>query len=356
MKFKPMLAVLLLTVIALAVLSVPSSDADGEYSFSEVTYNPAEGKVSFSGTFDTDVSVSLHANGYYSGENAVTVVNGGFAGDIAVGKLARGMYRIMAMSADDPNEYITGNLRVDGYLFLDSATYSLETGKITVAGTSSDRDLEVTVRDASNNTILDGVPVICGDDCRFSSEFSLGTTPTSDLKVTVSLSSESSVKEERTVPLSKVSTDDDLDISMYVGGSATVHLDVVGCTYADLTVYSENLQIAKEAFSTETGDIVINSIAVGSTKVVASVGNSVVEFNVTVNEVPPHDSEYTFLLKMHYDMDIADYGTSGLTASDMSDGISLTAVATNAGEALESALNNAGIPCHFWTSDDGSYR
>ena len=102
MKFKPMLAVLLLAVMALAVLSVPSSDADGEYSFTEVTYDPAEGKASFSGTFDTDVSVSLHANGYYSGENPVTLVNGVFSGEMAVGKLARGMYWIIAMSAEDP--------------------------------------------------------------------------------------------------------------------------------------------------------------------------------------------------------------------------------------------------------------
>ena len=356
MKFKPMLAVLLLVVMALAVLSVPSSDADGEYSFTEVTYDPSEGKVSFSGTFDTDVSVSLHANGYYSGENAVTLVNGVFSGEMTVGKLARGMYWIIAMSAEDPNEYITGSLRVDGYLFLDSAEYSYDSGKVTVTGWASDENLELTIRDMSDNVLVDGAPIKCGDDRMFSASFSLGVVPTSDLNLTVSLSSEPSVKVEKTLSFSKVTTSDELNVSMYVGGSAIVHLDTVGCTYADLTVYSADPSIVGIQFSTEIGDTVINGIAVGTTKVVASVGESVVEFTVTVSEVPPHDSEYTFTLRMDYDADIADYGQSNYGASDLRNGIVLTAIGTNAGEALESALNAAKLPCHFWTKEDNSIR
>ena len=356
MKVRSAFALSIVFAMVLLVLSAPASSATGDPSFTSASYDSANGKVSFAGTFDSDVSVSVHANGYYSGETVFQLNNGGFSGDITVGKLARGVYRIIAMSVDDPTDYIVGDFRVDGYLFLDSAAYSVDTGKVSVAGTSSDRDLEVTVRGASNNIILDGVPVICGDDRRFSSEFSLGDVPASDLKVTVALSADSSVKEERTLSFSEITTNDNLDVSMYVGGSATVHLDAVGCTYADLTVYSADPSIAGIQFSTGTGDIAINGIAVGITKIVASVGNSVLEFNVTVNEVPPHDSEYTFVLKMDYDTDIADYGTSGLTASDFRSGITLTATATNAGAALESALNDAGIPCHFWTSDDGSYR
>lgn len=345
-----LLAIFMLTV------SAPLSSATGEPSFTSASYDPASGKVSFAGTFDSDVSVSVHANGYYSGETVFQLNNGGFSGEITVGKLARGVYRIIVMSVDDPTDFIVGDFRVDGYLFLDSAAYSVETGKVTVAGTSSDRNLEVTVRDASNNIILDGVPVICEGDRRFSSEFSLGMTPTSDLRVTVSLSSESSVKEERTLSFSRITTDDDLNVSMYVGGSVTVHLDAVGCTYSDITVYSADSSIAEKQFSTSTGDIVISGLAVGSTRIVASVGNSVVEFNVIVNEVPPHDSEYTFTLRMDYDSDKADYGQSRYGASDLRNGITLTATGTNAGEALESALNAAGLPCHFWTKEDNTIR
>ena len=356
MKFKPMLAVLLLAVMALALLSVPSSDADGEYSFTEVTYDPAEGKVSFSGTFDTDVSVSLHANGYYSGEKPVTLVNGAFSGEMTVGKLARGMYWIIAMSAEDPNEYITGSLRVDGYLFLDSAEYSYDSGKVTVTGWASDEDLELTIRDMSDNVLVDGAPIKCGDDRRFSASVSPGATLTSDLKVSVALAGETSVHKDATVQVRRVTTDSDLNVTMIQGESATVHLDVIGCTYADLQIYPENAEIATIEFSTETGDLTITGKAVGETKVTASVGDSVVEFSVTVNEIPPHDSEYTFTLRMEYDYDKADYGTSGLTASDLRRGITLIAVGTNAGEALETALNEAKIPCQFWTKEDGSIR
>ena len=356
MKVRSAFALSIVFAMVLLVLSAPASSATGDPSFTSASYDPASGKVSFAGTFDSDVSVSVHANGYYSGETVFLLNNGGFSGEITVGKLARGVYRIIAMSVDDPTDFIVGDFRVDGYLFLDSAAYSIDTGKVSVAGTSSDRDLEVTVRDASNNIILDGVPVICGDDRRFSSEFSLGAVPTSDLKVSVALSAESSVKEERTLSFSEITTNDDLNISMYVGGSAAVHLDAVGCTYADLTVYSADPSIAGIQFSTETGDIAINGIAVGTTKIVASVGNSVVEFNVTVNEPPPHDSEYTFTLRMDYDADKADYGQSRYGASDLRNGIVLTAIGTNAGEALESALNAVSLPCHFWTKEDNTIR
>ncbi len=356
MKFKPMLAVLLLAVMALTVLSVPSSDADGEYSFTEVTYDPAEGKASFSGTFDTDVSVSLHANGYYSGENPVTLVNGAFSGEMTVGKLARGMYWIIAMSAEDPNEYITGSLRVDGYLFLDSAEYSYDSGKVIVTGWASDEDLELTIRDMSDNVLVDGAPIKCGDDRRFSASVSPGATLTSDLRVSVALAGETSVHKDATVQVRRVTTDSDSTVTMIQGESETVHLDVIGCTYADLQIYPENAEIATIELSTETGNLTITGKAVGETKVVASVGDSVIEFAVTVNEVPPHDSTYTFVLRMEYDFDKADYGTSGLVASDLRNGITLTAVGTNAGEALETALNEAKIPCQFWTKEDGSIR
>ena len=356
MKGRLALATVLMLVMILSVIPVSSSDADGEYSFTSVNYDPAEGKVSFSGTFDTDVSVSVHANGYYSGETIFSLTDGVFSGDITVGKLAKGVYRIIAMSVDDPTDYVMGDFRVDGYLFLDSAIYSIETGKITVVGTSSDRDLEASVADASDNIVLDGVPIICGDDCCFSSEFSLGAVPTSDLKVTVSLAAESSVKETKTLQARLVTTDSDLSVSMCVGESEAVHLNVVGCTYSDLTVYSADTAIAGITFSVDTGDIAISGLSVGQTEVVASIGDSLVRFAVTINEVPPHDSVYTFTLRMDLDSEIADYGQSNYSASDLRNGITLTAVGTNAGEALESALNDAKLPCHFWTKEDNSIR
>ena len=65
---------------------------------------------------------------------------------------------------------------------------------------------------------------------------------------------------------------------------------------------------------------------------------------------------YTFVLKMLEDSENANYGTSGLSASDLRGGITLTARGSNAGEALESALNESGIPCQFWTKEDNTIR
>ena len=345
-----LLAIFMLTV------SAPLSSATGEPSFTSASYDPASGKVSFAGTFDSDVSVSVHANGYYSGETLFQLNNGGFSGEITVGKLARGVYRIIAMSVDDPTDYIVGDFRVGGYLFLGSAEYSYDSGKVTVTGWASDEDLELTIRDMSDNVLVDGAPIKCGDDRRFSASVSPGTTLTSDLRVSVALAGETSVHKDATVQVRRVTTDSDSTVTMIQGESETVHLDVIGCTYADLQIYPENAEIATIEFSTETGNLTITGKAVGETKVTASVGDSVVEFSVTVNEIPPHDSEYKFTLRMEYDRDKADYGQSGYTASDLKNGITLTATGTNAGEALESALEAAKIPHQFWSKEDGSIR
>lgn len=355
MRYVTVAAVVILTIMASAVIAAPFSNAEEDYAFSNIGYDPETGKVSFGGTFSDDVYVSLHANGYYSGETRFDLSEGSFGGDITVGKLPRGMYRLIAKSVHDPTDNIIGDLRVDGYLFLDSVEYLANTGMVSIRGSSSDRELEVIVRDASDRILIDGAPVVCSEGCSFSSNLHLGTAP-SDLKVTVALASESAIHQERTVQVRQVSTASETEVHMFVGSTSTVKLDVVGCTYSEINVYSVSTAIASIEFSTDSGNLDIKGESVGETKIVASVGDSIVEFTIIVEEVPPHESVYTFKLRMDYDYDIADYGESGCTATDMMGGIELSGVGTNAGEALESVLRANNIPCHFWSSEDNSIR
>jgi len=64
---------------------------------------------------------------------------------------------------------------------------------------------------------------------------------------------------------------------------------------------------------------------------------------------------YTFFLQAPDNAQEADFGTSGYSISDLRKGITLTAVGTDAGSALESALNAEGIPCAFYSGGDLKY-
>lgn len=355
MRGAAVVAVAILVTMISAAITAPLSYAEGDYAYNSISYDPETGKVSFEGTFSDDVFVSLHANGYYSGETRFDISDGSFSGEITVGKLSRGMYRLIAKSVHDPTDNIIGDLRVDGYLFFDSVEYVSNSGVISIGGSSSDRELEVTVRDASDRILIDGAPVICGDDCSFDSNLYLGNVP-SDLKVTVALAGESAIHQERTVQVRQVSTSSETEVHMFLGSTSTVKLNAVGCTYSEINVYSVSTEIASIVFSTDSGNLAIKGESVGETKIVASVGDSLLEFTVVVEEIPPHESVYIFKLRMDYDYDIADYGESGCTAIDMKNGIELSSVGTNAGEALESVLRANNIPCHFWSSEDNSIR
>ena len=108
--------------------------------------------------------------------------------------------------------------------------------------------------------------------------------------------------------------------------------------------------------SSDTGSATIAGLKEGSTTInVILSGNGVygeAQLGVTVVENPnPPERSYTFTIRMDYDADKADYGESGYRASDLRAGITLTTTGHNAGEALEKALNNAKIPCDFFSND-----
>ncbi len=108
--------------------------------------------------------------------------------------------------------------------------------------------------------------------------------------------------------------------------------------------------------SSDTGSATIAGLKEGSTIInVILVGDGVygeAQLSVTVVENPnPPERSYTFTIRMDYDADKADYGESGYRASDLRAGITLNATGHNAGEALEKALDDAKIPCDFFSND-----
>ena len=341
---------------SLLVIAMPSSDADYEMTIGEISYDPDSGIVSVTGSSYCDVYLSVIANGYYSGDVLTAVENGAFSNEIHTGKLPRGMYRVSAVSVEDNLDYVVKPFPINGYVHIDSASLSRDDNKLSVSGYASDANVEITVSDVSGKILADGVPAVC-TDCAYSTSFVLSEVICSDLTVTVSLPDEYAISDSTVVLSRQVTTDSEQEIALFTGESASVHLIVEGCTYSDLDLSSTDKTIATFGDVGDDGTVsIIAGFAEGAATIYVSVGASVIEFRVTVTEkvLPPEIRSYTFNLKVYYDAELADVGTSGLTILDLQQGITLTADDYNAGDALEKALTDLGVPCSFWTQE--SYK
>ena len=356
MRFKLTFAILMVLAASLLVIAMPSSDADYEMTIGEISYDPDSGIVSVTGSSYCDVYLSVIANGYYSGDVLTAVENGAFSNEIHTGKLPRGMYRVSAVSVEDNLDYVVKPFPINGYVHIDSASLSRDDNKLSVSGYASDANVEITVSDVSGKILADGVPAVC-TDCAYSTSFVLSEVICSDLTVTVSLPDEYAISDSTVVLSRQVTTDSEQEIALFTGESASVHLIVEGCTYSDLDLSSTDKTIATFGDVGDDGTVsIIAGFAEGAATIYVSVGASVIEFRVTVTEkvLPPEIRSYTFNLKVYYDAELADVGTSGLTILDLQQGITLTADDYNAGDALEKALTDLGVPCSFWTQE--SYK
>ena len=144
------------------------------------------------------------------------------------------------------------------------------------------------------------------------------------------------------------------EISLYPGDTGEFVLTLPS-GFTESSWISGNADVASVEGSGNKATV--TAIDVGQTDITVLVGNKFkATASVDIIEKPITVDTYTFTLKMDYDADIANYGESGYSASDLRNGIILTATGTNAGEALESALNQAKIPCKFWTKPDNTIR
>ncbi len=143
-------------------------------------------------------------------------------------------------------------------------------------------------------------------------------------------------------------------MSLYPGDTGEFVLTLPS-GFTESSWISGNPDVASVEVSGNKG--IVTAVDIGQTDITVLVGNKFkATASVNVTEKPVTVDTYKFTLKMDYDADIANYGESGYSASDLRHGIELTAIGTNAGEALESALNQAKIPCKFWTKPDNTIR
>ena len=313
--------------------------------------------VSLSGSSQMDsVNVIVSSAEYTSPTAHFEVINGVYSGNMRVIALSPGTYTVTAFVSDATSAQRT--FTVSDRIAATSAV--MDENAITITGNES-KTLSVSLLPETTTDVI--------IDIQWSSSYNGAYVSVNDGVVSINAVS----KNVQTVTAT-VTTDagetfictcdvttvygtleiSSSEMSLYPGDTGEFVL-ILPSGFTESSWISGNPDVASVEGSGNKATV--TAIDVGQTDITVLVGNKFkATASVNVKEKPITVDTYTFTLKMDYDADIANYGESGYSASDLRNGVILTATGTNAGEALESALNQAKIPCKFWTKPDNTIR
>ena len=344
-------------VILLMTAAVAFSDAvesEGGFGITEASYDPHTGEVVFDGTASGVDSVSLtltDSDSKVVKETTVSVSDDRFSGTMDVGALPIGMLYLTAM-ADGPYLYDIEQIPVPQYVAVQVAEYSKDTGKVRIAGLVSDAEaVEYTVSDGSQ-TKRGFLPVEKG---RFDSELSL------DLKngvyfLTVYPTGQTELSDKVELIISDIEiVPQSEEIGIYTGDSYDLRFVLKGCDHSQITVESTSTEHVSVGSMDASGIVRIHAESIGDAKVIVRCGKlAYAEITVHVSKKPEIQvlNTYNFFIQITKDFDKAD--CRPYTEADLRAGITISAVAYNAAEALEKACREKGIDYSAWSGESGS--
>ncbi len=344
-------------VILLMTAAVAFSDvveSEGGFGITEASYDPHTGEVVFDGTASGVDSVSLTLTDSDSNvvkETTVSVSDGRFSGTMDVGALPIGMLYLTAI-VDGPYLYDIEQIPVLQYVAVQVAEYSKDTGKVRIAGLVSDAEaVEYTVSDGSQMK-RGFLPVEKG---RFDSELSL------DLKngvyyLTVYPTGQTELSDKVELIISDIEiVPQSEEIGIYVGDSYDLRFVLKGCDHSQVTVESTSTEHVSVGSMDASGIVRIHAESIGDAKVIVRCGKlAYAEVTVHVSKKPEIQvlNTYNFFIQITKDFDKAD--CHPYTEADLRVGISISAVAYDAAEALEKACREKGIDYSAWSGSSGS--
>ena len=302
------------------------------------------------------VNVIVSGVGYTSSTAHFEVVNGIYSGSIRVIALSPGTYTVTAFVSDATSAERT--FTVSDRIAATSAT--LDKNAITLTGNES-KTLSVSLLPENTTDIITGVQWSSTYNGAYVSVndgiVSINAVSTSVQTVTAMVTTDAGETFTCTCEVTTAYGDLEItpsELSLYPEDKGELVLTLPS-GFTESSWISSNPDVVSVEGSGSKATV--SATGVGQTDVTVLVGNRFkATVPVTVIEKPVTIDTYTFTLKMDYDADKANYGESGYRASDLRNGIVLTATGTNAGEALESALNEAKLPCTFWTKPDNTIR
>ncbi|MBE6515021.1 MAG: hypothetical protein E7Z69_08395 [Thermoplasmata archaeon] len=354
-----LLAVLMLTLVAVCCPSLAADGAQSDISIDGVQFDPDEGTLSFRGSAGDDLiklyvedGLGTRVTPYHS----YPVRDGSFQGIMDVSYLDSGDYVLVAFQNAEAGGVRTARV-----------TISLHSDHVPATGlVLSAESLTIT---AASATVITATVLPEGSDDR----------------VTWSSSNTRFVEVDQNGRLTpKLYTSGQyVEVIATAGGVSAVCM--VKVDYAPAAMTPDRTTIAQDSSRTLTVEVPpgmegrpvvwrsssghvtvdgsgptakVKGAYVGETTVTAVVGGLyIATCEVTVSEKPVVYSTYTFYLRIvsAADAQRASYGKSGLTAADMLSGITLTGTGPNAGAALESCLKANNITCSFWSGGEIKY-
>ncbi|WP_400146052.1 leucine-rich repeat protein [Candidatus Methanarcanum hacksteinii] len=149
-------------------------------------------------------------------------------------------------------------------------------------------------------------------------------------------------------------------LDVYTGKDVTVSLHLSSGSWNDVVISSGDSSVVRIDKSSliQNGEFIIHGVSPGSVEITIYLRNATFisqKLMVTVSDEPASGQDeiknYTFTISMEFDAD--KISGSSFTASDLINGITISAKGKNAGEALETALSDNGIPAHFYSGSMG---
>lgn len=146
------------------------------------------------------------------------------------------------------------------------------------------------------------------------------------------------------------------DLSLTVGGTASVGVSLTGADPDDLVVKTAKRSVATAGI--RDGKLEVTAVSVGTTNIVVYLSGETdisAELTVTVSAAPVVKElrTYTFFIQITKDMDQAD--TSPYSESDLRSGITISAEEYDAAAALQKACDAQGIDCSMNDKPNDTY-
>ena len=349
-----MVASLVAVLMSVAVSSADAAESQEAFGITEASYDVRTGEVSFDGIApgaDSVVVKLVDSGSIILKEKTIPVEDGRFSGTIDTDYLPVGML-YLTVSIEGTLLYSVEEISIAKYVVVQTADYSKDTGKVHIAGLAPNSEaVEFTVSDG--NTVNRGfIPVKNGcfdselsmdlaDGVYFLTVYPTGQTELSD-KVKLIISN------VEIVPQSK-------EIGIYAGDSYDLGFVLNGCDYSQITAESTSTEHVSVGTMSASGHVRIYGESVGDAKVIVRCGElAYAEVSVHVSKKPvvKELNTYNFFIQITKDFDKAN--CYPYTEADLRVGISISAVAYDAAEALEKACREKGIDYSAWSGSSGS--
>ncbi len=341
-----MLFCIIVTLCFVAPLS--ESDGDSYIDLIDVEYHVESKAISFDGTtsFDT-VDLLLIGNGWRSAVKTFHSDQGRFEGTFELDEpLGEGIYNLVAVHN---NYYDREVFSVDGYVTIHEVKYDKISNVLAWNGYTTADTLILQILDSEGKIL--GQAYSTPTRGVYSGRMSAVLTG-EEYDLAVFDSGNSKLCDEASFYTSEIEISLSRDsIVLYPGSDDKVGITVAGCSMSDLIITVDRPEVVRAELT--GGMIIVKAQAIGEATIQISHGGHSAYLTVSVNERPAVATlkTYNFFIQITKDFDKATYGPYSEDA--LRSGITISAEAYNAEEALIKACRENGIQISVYSGQSG---